>query len=147
MNNATRMPPGHLQQAQAALAEAGIPYAVGTKALALAAHFYHQTPQVSQTDALRRERNRIQDELEIGSSQLLQERRKTRQLEQELAAVRQLPKTHQNKGEHQKVWGSWAVFKSKRRKWAAWLIALTIRCGFPSWRASKSVGQSSVPSR
>lgn len=97
MNNALRTPPRHLQQAQAALAEAGIPLAVGTQALDLAAHFYHQTPQVSQTDAMRRERNRIQDELETVSSQLLQERRKTRQLEQELAATRELPKTHQNK--------------------------------------------------
>ena len=97
MNNATRTPPGHIQQAQAALAEAGIPLVVGTQALALAAHFYHQPPQVSQTDAMRRERNRIRDESETVSSQLLQERRKTRQLEQELAATRELPKTHQNK--------------------------------------------------
>ena len=97
MNNAPRMPPGHLQQAQAALEEAGIPRAAGVQALALAAHFYHQTPQISQTDALRRERNRMQDELETVSSQLQQERHKTRQLEQEVAAARQLPKTHQNK--------------------------------------------------
>ena len=87
MNNATRTPPGHIQQAQAALAEAGIPLVVGTQALALAAHFYHQPPQVSQTDAMRRERNRIRDESETVSSQLLQE----------LAATRELPKTHQNK--------------------------------------------------
>ena len=97
MNHATRMPPGHLQQAQAALAEAGIPLAAGTQALALAAHFYHHTPQVSQTDAMRQERNRIQDELETVSSQLLHERRKTLRLEQELAAALKLPKAHQNK--------------------------------------------------
>lgn len=94
MNNATRMPPGHIQQAQAALAGAGIPLAVGTQALSLAAHFYHQIPQVSQTDAMRWERNRIQNELESVSSQLLRECRKTRQLEQELAAAREVPKTH-----------------------------------------------------
>jgi hypothetical protein len=92
MTHATRTPPGHLQQARAALVEAGISLAAGTQALALAAHFYHQTPLVSQTDALRRERNQIQDELETVSSQLLQERRKTLRLEQALAAARQLPK-------------------------------------------------------
>ena len=97
MNHAPRTPPGHLQHAQAALEEAGIPLAAGTQALVLAAHFYHHTPQVSQTDALRQERNRIQDELETVSSQLLQERRKTHRLEQELAAALKLPKAHQNK--------------------------------------------------
>lgn len=52
---------------------------------------------MSHTDALRHERNRIQDELETVSSQLSQERHKTLRLEQELAAARQLPKAHQNK--------------------------------------------------
>ena len=61
MTTASRTPPGHLQQARAALVETGIPLAAGTQALALAAHFYHQTPLASQTDALRRERDRIQD--------------------------------------------------------------------------------------
>jgi predicted nuclease with TOPRIM domain len=97
MNTSSLTPPGHLQQARAALEEAGIPLAAGTKALTLAAHFYHRTPQVSQTDALSRERNRIQNELETVSSQLLMERHKTHRLEQELAAARELPKTHQNK--------------------------------------------------
>lgn len=97
MNHAPQMPPGHLQKAQAVLAEAGIPLAAGTQALALAAHFYHHTPQVSQTDALRRERNRIQDELETVSSQLQQERHRTHRLEQELAAALKLPAAHQRK--------------------------------------------------
>ncbi len=89
--------PVHIQQAKAGLSDAGIPVAVGNQALDLATAFYHETPQVSQADAMRKERNRIQDELETVSSQLLQERRKTLRLEQELAAARQLPKTHQNK--------------------------------------------------
>ena len=97
MNNASQILPGHLQQAQAALAEAGIPLAAGTKALVLAAHFYYQTPQFSHTDAMRRERNRIQDELETVSSQLQQERRKTCQLQEALAAALKSPKAHQNK--------------------------------------------------
>jgi len=88
--------PVHIQRAKADLHEAGIPVAVGNQALDLATAYYNQTPQVSQTDALRQERNRIQDELETVSSQLLHERQKTRRLEQELAAARQLPKTHQN---------------------------------------------------
>ena len=96
MHPAPRTLPSHLQQARAALVGTGIPLAAGTAALVLAARFYHQTPQVSQTDTLRRERNQIQDELETVSSQLVKERRKTRQLEQEVAAARQLPKTHQN---------------------------------------------------
>ena len=55
--------------------------AVGNQALDLATAFYHETPQISQVDAMRRERNRIQDELETVSSQLLQERHKTQRLE------------------------------------------------------------------
>jgi len=89
--------PVHIQRAKAALHAAGIPVAVGHQTLDLATAYYNQTPQVSQTDALRQERNRIQDELETVSSQLLQERRKTLRLEQELAAARKLPKEHQNK--------------------------------------------------
>ncbi|WP_019949670.1 hypothetical protein [Hymenobacter aerophilus] len=89
--------PLHIQRAKTALREAGIPVAVGCQALDLATAYYHQTPQVSQTDAMRRERNRIQDELETVSSQLQEERHKTQRLEQELAAARQLPKMHQNK--------------------------------------------------
>lgn len=89
--------PGHIQRAKAALSDAGIPVAVGHQALDLATTFYNETPQVSQTDAMRRERNRIQDELETVSSQLQRERQKTRRLEEELAAARQLPKIHQRK--------------------------------------------------
>ena len=89
--------PGHIQQAKAALSDAGIPVAIGNQALDLATAFYHQTPQVSQADAMRRERNRIQDELETVSSQLQQERHKTYRLEEALAATRQLSKAHQNK--------------------------------------------------
>ena len=89
--------PVHIQRAKAALLDAGIPVAVGNQALDLATVYYHETPQVSQTDAMRRERNRIQDELETVSSQLQQERHRTQRLEQELAALGQLPKTHQNK--------------------------------------------------
>ena len=89
--------PGHIQQAKAALRDAGIPVAVGNQALDLATAFYHQTPQVSQTDAMRRERNQIQDELETVSSLLQQERHKTHRLERELEAARQLPTGHQNK--------------------------------------------------
>ena len=74
--------PSHIQQAKAALRHAGIPVAVGNQALDLTTAFYHQTPQVSQTDAMRRERNRIQDELEAVSSQLQQERHKTHRLEE-----------------------------------------------------------------
>ena len=89
--------PVHIQRAKAALHDAGIPVAAGIQALDLATAYYNQTPQVSQTDALRQERNRIQDELETVSSQLLQERRKTLRLEQEVAAALKLPKAHQNK--------------------------------------------------
>lgn len=88
--------PVHIQRAKAALHEAGIPLAIGNQALDLATACYHQTPQVSQTDAMRQERNRLQYELETVSSQLLEERRKTLWLEQELAAALQLPKAHQN---------------------------------------------------
>ena len=89
--------PVHIQRAKAALHDACIPVAVGNQALDLATAYYNQTPQVSRTDVLRQERNRIQDELETVSSQLLQERRKTLRLEQELAAALKLPKAHQKK--------------------------------------------------
>jgi len=97
MSDLSSITPGHIQQAKAALREAGISVPIGTQALDLATAFYHETPQVSRTDAMRRERNRIQDELETVSSQLQQERHKTRQLEQELAAALKLPKAHQKK--------------------------------------------------
>ena len=90
--------PGHIQQAKAALRGAGLPVDIGHQVLDLATAFYHATPQVSQTDAMRRERNRIQDELETVSSQLQQERQKTQRLEQALAAALAAPKLHQNKG-------------------------------------------------
>ena len=89
--------PVHIQRAKAALQDAGISVAVGTQALDLATAYYNQTPQVSQTDTMRRERNRIQDELETVSSQLQQERHKTRHLEEALAAALKSPKAHQNK--------------------------------------------------
>lgn len=89
--------PVHIQRAKAALHDAGISVAVGTQALGLATAYYNQTPQVSQSDILRRERNRIQDELETVSSQLLLERQKTLRLERALAAALELPKAHQNK--------------------------------------------------
>lgn len=46
---------------------------------------------------MRRERNQIQDELEIASSQLQQERQETQRLEQALAAALAAPKSHQKK--------------------------------------------------
>ena len=97
MSDLSSSTPGHIQQAKAALRDAGIPVAIGNQVLDLATAFYNETPQVSQTDAMRRERNRIQDELETVSSQLQQERHKTRRLEQELATARAAPKSHQNK--------------------------------------------------
>jgi predicted nuclease with TOPRIM domain len=90
------MPP-HLRQAQLALDAAGIPLEAGLRALALANEFYHQTPQVSQTDSLRRERNQLQDEMESLSSQLQLQRATNRQLAEQLASARQLPKEHQQK--------------------------------------------------
>lgn len=89
--------PGHIQRAKAALRDAGTPVAVGHQALDLATAFYHETPQVSQADALRRERNRIEDGLESVSSQLQQERQKTQRLEQVVADALAAPKSHQKK--------------------------------------------------
>lgn len=97
MSDLSSITPGHIQQAKAALQAAGIPVATGRQALDLATAFYHETPQVSRTDALRRERNLIQDELETVSSQLQRERQKTHQLEQALEAALNLPRAHQNK--------------------------------------------------
>ncbi len=97
MSDSSGIAPIHIQQAKAALREAGIPVAIGQQALDLATVFYHATPQVSHTDAMRRERNRIQDELETVSSQLQQQRRKTQRLEQELATALAAPRLHQNK--------------------------------------------------
>lgn len=89
--------PGHIQRAKDALLAAGTLEAAGSQALDLATVFYNETPQVSRTDALRRERNLIQDELETVSSQLQQERQKSHRLEQALAAALAEPKFHQNK--------------------------------------------------
>ncbi|WP_035566635.1 hypothetical protein [Hymenobacter sp. IS2118] len=97
MSDSSSIAPGHIQQAKAALHDAGIPVAIGQQVLDLATAFYHATPQVSQTDIMRRERNRIQDELESVSSQLQQERQKTQRLEQALAAALAAPKSHQKK--------------------------------------------------
>ncbi|RSK43161.1 hypothetical protein EI291_22125 [Hymenobacter rigui] len=80
-----------------ALEATGIPLEAGRRALALANQLYHQIPQVSQADSLRRERNRLQDEMESLGSQLQQQRATNRQLAEELAAARQLPKEHQQK--------------------------------------------------
>ena len=89
--------PPHIRHAKTGLTAAGIPFEAGLAALNLARECYLVTPQVSQTDAMRRERNRIQDELKTVSSQLQQERRKTRQLEEALAAALNSPKAHQKK--------------------------------------------------
>lgn len=89
--------PSHIQQAKAALRDAGIPVAIGIQVLDLATAFYNESPQVSHTDAMRQERNRIQDELETVSSQLQQERQKSQRFEQLLAAALAAPKFHQNK--------------------------------------------------
>jgi hypothetical protein len=97
MSELSNITPSHIQQAKAALREAGIPVAIGNQALDLATAFYQKTPQVSRTDTMRRERNLIQDELETVSSQLQQERQKTRRLEQELEAALKVPKFHQKK--------------------------------------------------
>ncbi len=97
MSDLSSITPGHIQQAKAALQVAGIPVAIGNQALDLATAFYHETPQVSRTDAMRGERNLIQDELETVSSQLQREREKTRRLEQELEAVLNSPRAHQRK--------------------------------------------------
>lgn len=89
--------PGHIQQAKDVLLAAGLLEGAGRQALDLATAFYNETPQVSRTDALRRERNLIQDELETVSSQLQRERQKSHRLEQALAAALAETKTHQNK--------------------------------------------------
>lgn len=89
--------PGHIQRAKDALLAAGTLEAAGSQALDLATVFYNETPQVSRTDVLRRERNLIQDELETVSSQLQQERQKSHRLGQALAAALAEPKFHQNK--------------------------------------------------
>ena len=75
--------------------DAGISVAVGTQALNLATAYY--PPLVSHADAMRRERNRIQDELETVSYQLQQKRHKAHRLKQALRAAQQFPQTHQYK--------------------------------------------------
>lgn len=70
--------PPHIRHAKTGLAAAGIPLEAGLATLNLARECYLVTPQVSQTDTMRRESNWIQDELETVSSQLQQERHKTR---------------------------------------------------------------------
>ena len=97
MSTPPTVTPGHIQRAKDALLAAGTLEAASSQALALATVFYNETPQVSRTDALRRERNLIQDELETVSSQLQQERQKSHRLEQALAAALAEPKSHQNK--------------------------------------------------
>lgn len=89
--------PGHIQRAKAALLATGRLETAGNQALDLATTFYNETPQVSRTDAMRRERNLLQDELETVSSQLQQERKKSHRLEQALAAALAEPKPHQKK--------------------------------------------------
>ncbi len=97
MSTPPTITPGHIQRAKDALLAAGTLEAASSQALDLATVFYNETPQVSRTDALRRERNLIQDELETVSSQLQQERQKSHWLEQALAAALAEPKSHQNK--------------------------------------------------
>jgi hypothetical protein len=89
--------PGHIQRARTALLSAGLLETAGNQALDLATTFYNETPQVSHTAAMRRERNLLQDELETVSSQLQQERIKSQRLEQALAAALAEPKAHQKK--------------------------------------------------
>ena len=89
--------PPHIRHAKTGLAAAGIPLKAGLAALNLARACYLATPQVNRAELLRQERNRFQDELETVSNQLQQERHKTRQLEEALAAALQSPKAHQNK--------------------------------------------------
>ncbi len=98
MSDPSSIVPGHIQQAKATLRDAGILVAIGQQVLDLATAFYHVPPQVSQTDTMRRERNWIQDELEMVSSQLQQERQKTQRLEQELAAALAAPKIPSKEG-------------------------------------------------
>ncbi|TDN38077.1 hypothetical protein E4631_25045 [Hymenobacter sp. UV11] len=95
--SAPTITPGHIQRAKDALLAAGTLEAAGSQALDLATVFYNETPQVSHTDALRRERNLIQEELETVSSQLQQERQKSHRLEQALVTALAEPKFHQNK--------------------------------------------------
>lgn len=97
MSDSSSTVPSHIQQAKAALHDAGIPVVIGQQVLDLATAFYHATPQLSLADAMRWERNRIQDELESVSSQLQRERQKTQRLEQALAAALAAPKFHQKK--------------------------------------------------
>ncbi|HEX8506949.1 MAG TPA: hypothetical protein VF630_16410 [Hymenobacter sp.] len=84
MSNSSVLP-NHICRAIAWLPDAGINVDEGTRALELSAAFYTNSPQMSQTDTLRKDRNRIQDELERVSQQLLDERQKVLRLEQELA--------------------------------------------------------------
>lgn len=97
MSASVRIIPGHIRQAKAALLAAGILEPASSQALDMATTFYNETPQVSRTDELRRERNLLQDELETVSSQLQQERQKSQRLEQTLAVALAEPKTHQEK--------------------------------------------------
>ena len=90
--------PVHIQRAKAALRDAGIPVAVDNQALDLATAYYHQTSQFSQADAMRRERNQIQDELETVSSQLQQECHKTHRLEVELATALKIAQSAPKQG-------------------------------------------------
>lgn len=97
MSASVSITPGHIQRAKAALLAAGILETASSQALDLATTFYNETPQVSRTDAMRRERNLLQDELETISSQLQQERKKSQRLEQALAAALAEPKAQQEK--------------------------------------------------
>ena len=59
MSSVTAITPDHIQRAKDALLAAGIPEVAGRQALDLATAFYNETPQVSRTDTLRRERNQL----------------------------------------------------------------------------------------
>lgn len=84
--------PLHIRQAKAALAEAGIPAKAGIAALNLARKFYLDTPQVSTTDSMRKERNVTQDELERVSEEVLLLRKKVRDLQSQAGEVEPLNK-------------------------------------------------------
>ncbi|GGG60533.1 hypothetical protein [Hymenobacter glacieicola] len=91
----TFVDPLHIRRAKEALLEAGIPVEAGQAALALAASFYQQSPQYNRAEEYKQERDQTQLELERVSQQLVDSRKKARQLEQELHLAQQAPKVHQ----------------------------------------------------
>lgn len=91
MSHELPLPP-HLRQAQTALLAAGVPVEAVEHvraALRLAADFYNATTHVSRSDQLRRDRNQIQAELELVSSELLAARQQLRALQTNVAELTQ----------------------------------------------------------